>query len=279
MQHRHEYLINGKRESGISPFDRGFAYGDGVFRTLAIRRGQLRTWTAHLKRLQTDCNALGIVCPSEELLLGDISKLAGDSSDCAIKIVVTRGEGERGYAVPALAQPTRVVIKTALPQYPEQHYSSGVSLFLCQTRLGHQPRLAGIKHLNRLENVLARMEWVDTQVVDGLMLDTDGHVIECTMSNVFMRSGDTLITPDLSKCGVAGVTRQRIIDTAPELGYRAVVRPITLSELMDADEVVICNSLYGVWQVNHLASHAWPFGVLAAKLREQLSKEDDAVFL
>jgi 4-amino-4-deoxychorismate lyase len=279
MQFRHEYLINGKREPGISPFDRGFAYGDGVFRTLAARRGQLRSWGAHFKRLQTDCNVLGIVCPSEELLLSDIARLIDEESECVIKIIVTRGEGERGYAVPALAQPTRVVIRTPLPQYPEEHYASGVSLFLCQTRLSHQPRLAGIKHLNRLENVLARMEWVDTQVADGLMLDMDGHVIECTMSNLFMRSVDTLITPDLSKCGVAGITRQRIIDFAPQLGYKAAVRPITLSELMDADEVVVCNSLYGVWQVKRLASHAWPFGVLAAKLREQLVKEDDAFFL
>lgn len=279
MQSQHEYLVNGRREAGISPFDRGFAYGDGVFRTLLARGRQLLSWKRHFSRLQADCNALGIVCPSEELLLGDIGKLLGDEDDCVIKIIVTRGESERGYAVPPLAQPTRVVIKAAPPIYPEQHYSEGVALYLCQTRLGHQPRLAGVKHLNRLENVLARMEWVDTQVVDGLLLDLDGNVIECTMSNLFMRDGDCLITPDLSRCGVAGVTRERIMERAHGLDYTVEVRPVRLSELMEADEIVICNSIYGVWHVRKLADRVWPLGILAAKLREQLSKGDDAVFL
>lgn len=279
MQLQHTYLVNGRYETGVTPFDRGFAYGDGVFRTLSIHQGQLVSGRRHFRRLQTDCNALGIVCPSEDALRGDIAKLVGDGEDCVIKIVVTRGESERGYAVPPLAQPTRVVIKAALPVYPESHYSDGVALFLCAMRLAHQPRLAGIKHLNRLENVLARMEWVDGQVADGLLLDLNENVIECTMSNLFIRQGDHLITPDLSRCGVAGVTRERVLDLAPSLGYQAETRSFGLSELMDADEVVICNSLYGVWQVRRLANHAWPLGILAPKLREQLSKEDDAVSL
>jgi len=277
MQSQHDYLVNGRRESSISPFDRGFAYGDGVFRTLSTKGGQVLSWRRHLIRLQTDCNALGIVCPSEEVLLADIAKLLTGAEDCVIKIIITRGESERGYAVPPLAQPTRVVIKAMFPAYPEQYFSDGVALHLCQTRLAHQPRLAGIKHLNRLENVLARMEWVDAQVADGLLLDLDGNVIECTMSNLFIRLGDTLITPDLSRCGVAGITRERILEIAPDLGYTAEIKHVRLSELMDADEILICNSLYGAWNVRRLADRIWPLGVLAAKLREKLSKGDDAV--
>lgn len=279
MQLQHDYLINGRREVGIKPYDRGFSYGDGVFRTMPAHSGQVLNWGRHFKRLQSDCNALGIVCPSEDVLQGDIAKLMNADESCVIKAIITRGESERGYAVPPLAQPTRVVMKSALPVYPEHYYADGVALFLCQTRLSHQPRLAGIKHLNRLENVLARMEWVDAQVADGLLLDLDGNVIECTMSNLFLRQGDHLVTPDLSRCGVAGVTRERIMELAPRLGYTIEARSLRLSELIDADEVVICNSLYGIWQVRKLADHPWPLGTLAARLRELLLKEDDAFFL
>lgn len=275
MHHHHAYLVNGRREGSLTPFDRGFAYGDGVFRTLPLYSGLPHCWDRHFRRLRTDCNALGIVCPSEETLRDDISNLIDDGEDAVIKIIITRGEGARGYAVPPLAQPTRVVSKVALPAYPESHFSEGVALHLCEMRLARQPRLAGIKHLNRLENVLARMEWVDPQVADGLLLDEGGDVIECTMSNLFVRTGDVLATPDLSRCGVAGVTRERVLELAPKMGYRAEVRHLRLPELMDADEVVICNSLYGVWQVRRLASHGWPLGTLASRLREKL-QEDDA---
>jgi 4-amino-4-deoxychorismate lyase len=275
MQLPHLYLVNGRRENSLTPFDRGFAYGDGVFRTMPVTAGIPHCWGRHYRRLQADCNALGIVCPSESVLHADIAQLVADAADCVIKITITRGESERGYAVPPLAQPTRVVSRTALPQYPEAHFTDGVSLFLCTTRLGRQPRLAGIKHLTRLENVLARMAWVDSQTADGLLLDEDGNVIECTMSNVFMRQGDTLVTPDLAYCGVAGVTRERILEFAPQLGYTVQVRPQRLSDLMDADEVVICNSLYGAWQVRQLASHAWTMGTLAARLREKLQQDDE----
>lgn len=269
-----QFLINGSRDGCLTPWDRGFAYGDGVFRTLGVRQGVPRCWERHYRKLNDDCNALGIVCPSEETLLADIRSLCGADEDVAVKIVVTRGESARGYAVPPLAQPTRVVLKSPLPSYPAQSFSAGVNLHLCQLRLSLQPRLAGIKHLNRLENVLARMEWVDTQIADGLLLDVSGHVIECTMSNLFMRTGSLLTTPDLSQCGVAGVTRQRIMELAPQLGYRVEIANFGLQELWRADEVIICNSLYGAWQVRSLQETTWPAGSLAGRLRESLHEED-----
>lgn len=276
MHHHHAYLVNGRREGGLTPFDRGIAYGDGVFRTLPVYSGIPHCWERHYRRLQADCNGLGIVCPSEEILRDDIARLIDDGEHAVIKIIITRGESERGYAVPPLAQPTRIVSKAALPQYPESHFTSGVALHLCEIRLARQPRLAGIKHLNRLENVMARMEWVDPQIADGLLLDEGGDVIECTMSNLFVRMGNVLATPNLSRCGVSGVTRERVLEVAPQLGYTVEVRHLRLPELMDADEVVICNSLYGAWQVRRLASHAWPAGMLAEQLREML-KEGDAL--
>ncbi|HQR51072.1 MAG TPA: aminodeoxychorismate lyase [Methylophilaceae bacterium] len=271
---QNQFLING-RHDGLTPLDRGFAYGDGVFRTLPVYRGHPHCWERHYHRLSDDCNALGIVCPPAELLLGDITRLCGDDEDAAFKIIVTRGNGMRGYAVPPLAQPNRVLLKSGLPIWPESNFSYGVSLHLCQLALSSQPRLAGIKHLNRLENVLARMEWTDANIADGLLLDIAGNVIECTMSNVFIRQNDILLTPDLTQCGVAGVTRQRIVELATTLGFEVRVCSFKLDSLLSADEVVLCNSLFGAWQVRELAGKTWPAGELASRLRTLL-KEDHA---
>ena len=272
MTASHQYLINGRNDILISPLDRGFAYGDGVFRTLAVRYGLADHWDRHYRKLVEDCNVLGIVCPAAELLLADIGHLFTRDEQAVAKIMITRGEGARGYVLPALAQPTRVVVKTALPEYPAVNFSKGVSLHLCRLRLAQQPDLAGIKHLNRLENVLARSEWADTAIADGLLLDQAGNVIECTMSNIFARHGQTLSTPDLSMCGVAGITRQHILELAPTLGYQASVRHLSLPELMQADEIIICNSLYVAWQVTEIDNQRCASGDLAERLRQKIQE-------
>lgn len=265
-----QFLINGRHEASISPMDRGFAYGDGVFRTMLVNDGIVAHWHLHYRKLVEDCNALAIVCPSAELLASDIRRLCQAGERAAVKIVITRGEGDRGYALPALAQPARIVIKSPLPDYAAETYRQGVRLHVCQLRLGHQPMLAGIKHLNRLENVMARMEWSDAGIADGLLLDSQQHAIECTMSNLFMRNGELLVTPDLSRCGVAGVTRQRILELALRLGLQATIADIPFSKLMQAEEVIICNSLFGAWQVREIGRQQWPAMPLAEKLRTLL---------
>lgn len=270
MTSSQQFLINGRSEATLSPIDRGFTYGDGVFRTLRVHRGMPDTWVLHYRKLVEDCNVLGIVCPAVELLLADIERLFTRGEEAVAKIIITRGEGTRGYAVPSLVQPTRVVIKTPFPDYPQANFNEGVQLHLCRLRLPYQPLLAGIKHLNRLENVMARMEWTDSTIADGLLLDEHGHAIECTMSNVFARFDKTLVTPKLDKCGVAGVTRQRILEAASTLGYRPEVTLMPLVELMQADELITCNSLYGAWQVRIFNGRQWQPQDLAAQLRNIL---------
>ena len=254
MAHNTTYLINGSFNAFISPLDRGFAYGDGVFRTLVMREGLPENWPQHYQKLVADCSAIGIVCPSAELIMNDLQQLflLNDLSENQVaiaKIIVTRGEGNRGYTPPAITAPMRVVVKSPMPNYPESRFNDGVNLIVCETRLALQPRLAGIKHLNRLENVLARMEWHSPDIADGIFLDINDNVIECTAANIFVRFGDTLITPSLTQCGVAGVTRQRIIELAHTLALTIVVETLSLEKLLSADEVIICNSLYGAWQV------------------------------
>ncbi len=279
MAHTHSYLINGSINASISPFDRGFAYGDGVFRTMKMVDGLPENWPLHYQKLVADCAAINIVCPSAELLMSDLQQLfspIGLPEDllAIAKIIITRGEGSRGYTPPAITAPMRVVTKSAMPQYPEIRFSEGVSLTVCETRLASQAKLAGIKHLNRLENVLARMEWTDAHITngiaDGIMLDSADHVIECTSANIFARFGDTLMTPSLHQCGVAGITRQRIIDLAYTLSLKAKIEVIDLPTLLSADEVIICNSLYGAWQVKSIQEKAIKIGVLAANIRAAL---------
>jgi len=265
-----QFLINGRSDVAISPMDRGFAYGDGVFRTLRVKQGIPDCWALHYKKLVEDCNVLGIVCPSADLLLADIERLFASERDAIAKIIISRGEGERGYAVPVLAQPTRAVIKAPFPHYPEINFSEGVRLHLCNLRLSYQPQFAGIKHLNRLENVMARMEWTDNTISDGLLLDGQDRAIECTMSNIFARFGKVLVTPDLDLCGVAGITRSRILQAAPQLGLNAKVTDLPLDRLIQADEIITCNSLYGAWQAIALNRQNWQPQGLAAQLRQIL---------
>jgi 4-amino-4-deoxychorismate lyase len=268
-----EYLINGDKDSCLSPLDRGYAYGDGIFRTLVVNNGRPQHWARHYAKLLHDCNVLGIVCPSASVLQQDLKQLFADHSGMAVaKIIVTRGEGVRGYSMPPLAQPTRVVIKSVFPELSPDYFEQGVRLHQCQLRLGFQPALAGIKHLNRLENVMARAEWSDNTIADGLLLDTEDNVIECTMSNLFARYGRTLRTPDLTRCGVAGVTRQQVLENASELGYQVEITDISFNKLLDADEVLICNSIFGVWQVLEVGQQQWPQQALAAQLRKLLQE-------
>lgn len=268
----HDYIINGGINASLSPLDRGLAYGDGVFRTLKMANGLPQQWPAHYQKLVADCGAIGIVCPSAELLMSDLQQLFEINEIAVAKIIITRGDGERGYSPPAITAPMRLIIKTNMPEYPKTYYNEGVNLHVCETRLAHQPKLAGIKHLNRLENVLARMEWNDPEIHEGLMLDFQDSVIECTSANVFVRFGKTLMTPNLELCGISGITRQRIIEIAHTLNLKAKVETFDLETLLSADEVIICNSLYGAWQVRKLQDKIWPKQALANNICQVLAK-------
>ncbi len=265
------YLINGDFNQTISPLDRGFAYGDGVFRTFRVKGGAPTDWHLHYQKLVADCAAIGIVCPSADVFIEDIEKLfiddVIDNITSVAKIIITRGEGERGYVTPAIISPLRVIIKSPLPHYHQHYFIEGVELTVCETKLNAQKQLAGVKHLNRIDNVMARMEWRDDVIFDGIMLDHNEQVIECTMCNIFARFNDTLVTPSLKHCGVSGVTRQRILALSTSLDLTVKESSFTLEELYTANEVIICNSLFGALQINKVLAHGWSSQPLAQTLR------------
>jgi 4-amino-4-deoxychorismate lyase len=266
-------LVNGVANAMIQPSDRGLSYGDGVFRTLLLRDALNGNWRRQYAKLASDCARLRIACPDATLFEQDFVQLGSDAG--AIKLIVTRGAGQRGYMPSELTSPTRIVSAAPLPVYPPQCARDGVAVRVCGLRLSRQPLLAGIKHLNRLENVLARSEWQDPDIMEGLLLDDTDHVIGGTMTNLFAVRGNVLHTPDLSNSGIAGVTRERIMGYAANLGLAVSVGQLSLNDLYASDEVMLCNSLIGIWQIRELERKKWLNGRYTALLRTLLETIDD----
>jgi len=250
-------LVNGEFSNLISIRDRGLLYGDGVFRTMRVSSGKPEHWLLHYQKLQHDCTALGIVCPDFGVLSVELDRLVLDHPDAVYKLIVTRGQAVRGYAPAPDAVPTHIWDVSPLPDYPASRAERGVILCLCELRLSQQPRLAGIKHLNRLESVLAASELAINGADEGLLLDAQGHVIEGTRSNILLVCGNKLITPDLSRCGVAGVQRDRVMAYAENLGMAVEVRDVMPDELRGADEVFLTNSIFGLWSVARFEQQCW----------------------
>lgn len=249
-------LVDGVPVDCLSVRDRGLAYGDGVFRTLRVRGGQPLWWQDHYAKLEHDAAALNLPCPRATVLQDEIERLAAGQDGLA-KLILTRGCGPRGYAPPPQPQVTRLVTFDPLPADSVGQRVADISVRWCDLRLGRQPRLAGIKHLNRLENVLARAEWQDPAIREGLLCDDTNAVISGVTSNVFIVSEGVLQTPELSQCGVAGVARSRILRAARKRGIDVEVARISPDVLMHADEVMLCNSVQGIWRVATLEDKNW----------------------
>jgi 4-amino-4-deoxychorismate lyase len=246
-------LVDGIPADSIAVSDRGLQYGDGLFETIAVVDGAPCLWDRHLARLRAGCARLAIPPPSDEQLVDDALRLTTGVDRAVLKVIVTRGDGGRGYRPSAVPRPRRIVGLTPWPGYPGDWTSAGVQVRYCATRLGRQPRLAGLKHLNRLEQVLARAEWDDPAVAEGLMRDVDGYVVEGTQTNLFTWRDGRLLTPVLDQCGVAGVVRGLTIDAARGLGIEVVERALVPEDLAGADALFLTGSLAGFWPVRDLA--------------------------
>lgn len=264
---RGRILVNGRGTTQIDARDRGLHYGDGLFETIAILDGEPRRLVLHLERLGRGCARLGIACPETELLAREIQTLAADEPRAVVKLIVTRGMSVRGLNIDSEATPTRILSLHPWPSYPADWSSAGIAVRLCSTLLAEQPALAGIKHLNRLEQVIARREWSDPAIAEGLMRDRHGALVCGTMTNMFIVREGRVLTPPVDRCGVAGTVRATVLERAHSLGIPAVQAVVTLDELQRADEVFLTNALAGIWPVSRVAERGLAVGPVTRRLQ------------
>ena len=248
----------------IAVDDRGLQYGDGLFETIAIRNGEPRLWDSHMTRLRRGCDVLGVDMPSEsELLDGVLAAVEASQVPAAYavaKIILTAGTGLRGYGRVNVKSPSVLYGAFAARPVAAKLYQKGAEVALCETRLASPSALAGIKTLNRLEQVLARSEITVSRTFEGLTMDADNNIICGTMSNVFFVRKNVLSTATLERCGVAGVMRSHVIDTLGAQGIETELRYTTSSELPEIDEIFLCNSQFGLIPVRRCGEHQWPVG-------------------
>lgn len=267
-------LINGNSNDAISLFDRGLQYGDGLFETIAVEEDSLLCWDEHIERLQSGCSRLQIPIPNQDTLTEEARRLTSTIERGIIKIIITRGQGGRGYALPANVESTRIISLYPWPKYSFGNPDDGINVRVCNYRYAHNSVLAGIKHLNRLEQVLARSEWTDSSIAEGVVLDHEDNVIEGTMSNLFYIKNNILYTPELSACGVEGIIRQKIITVAAELHLEVCIKNISQKTLMDADEAFMCNSIIGVWPIKMIDEKSLMVGDNTIQIKKALQKQN-----
>lgn len=264
-------LINGIAADYVSVFDRGLHYGDGLFETIACRNGRAQFMREHLTRMREGADRLAIPFPDQALFMQDVSALlqrAGESGDCVIKLMLTRGAGRRGYRYDYRQASTRVCLRSGWPEHVSR-WKQGMRTCFCDTPVSINTRLAGIKHLNRLDNVLASAE-LGEAYEEGFMMDPQGNVIEGTMSNVFTVSCGVLVTPDLAHCGIQGIIREKLLLLAAEQGMHTEIRALQRHELLAAAEVFVCNSLLGVCPVTRIAEQEKQPGEITSMLEQAL---------
>lgn len=277
------WLLDGTAAAVLPISDRGLQYGDGLFETIAIRNGMPRFLDRHSARLAAGLEALGFAAqpggsPARELVSDVVSDVAGEVARVAAgraagvaKVIVTRGSAARGYRPPGMPQLRRLVGSFPSTPPPRHYYVDGVELRVCSTPASSNPATAGHKTLCRLDQVLARAEWDDPDIAEGLMLDANGHIVGGTMSNFFCVRNDCLMTPVLDRCGIAGIMRAVVLEQAATAGLATRLVDLTLDQLLDDDELFLTNSQFGIWPVRSLAGRGRRVGPRTRDLMSRLA--------
>jgi 4-amino-4-deoxychorismate lyase len=245
-------LVNGRAGAALDPLDRGLQYGDGLFETIALFDGRLRFLDRHLERLAEGARRLRFPAPDVATLRAELDMAASGQVRAVLKLLLTRGTGPRGYGPPAKAEPTRIVASFPWPAARKE----ALRVAWCRTRLGRNAALAGLKHLNRLEQVLARSEWDDGDQDEGLMQDELGNVVSATQANLFARIDGGWVTPELSACGVAGIMRRAFVGWCAAKGQPVIERALTRAEVQGATSLLLTNAVMGAMPVRELAGRA-----------------------
>jgi len=259
-------LIDGRPGTNLPATDRGLNYGDGLFETMRVHMRRAGLLDRHLARLRAGCERLGLPHPGDDVLAEDIERLLATApGEGVLRVVLTRGDGSRGYAPSAAATGRRIVSVHALPS-PADRLAVGV----CRSRLGSSPALAGLKHLGRLEQVLAAGEAAAAGWDEGLVLDENDHVVEGTRHNLFFLRQGRLLTPPIRGAGVAGVMRALVLETMERHGFAGGEAALRYDELDEIQEMFFCNAVTGARAVTSLAGRDLPPARVLPQLIEPL---------
>jgi 4-amino-4-deoxychorismate lyase len=268
----HKILINGIASEYLPVTDRGLQYGDGIFETIACEDSHPVFVRQHLQRMENGAGKLDIAFPGRHSLQQDIRRLLrGNGGKCVIKLILTRGSGKRGYRYDPGQAARRICMRSSWPDHVTEWQQHGIIVRFCETPVSMNPVLAGIKSLNRLENVIASSE-LGTAHDEGFLSDIDGNVIEGTMSNLFAFIGDTLVTPDLSRGGIKGIIREQILDIAKHSNIKHEIRNIGRDELLSSAEIFICNSVTGICRVKQLEQQQYAQAGITTTIKTELEQ-------
>ncbi|HTT43973.1 MAG TPA: aminodeoxychorismate lyase [Steroidobacteraceae bacterium] len=265
--------IDGRVADAVSALDRGLHYGDGLFETIACSGGRAQLLPLHLARLRRGCERLDLPVPAEQTLRREIDAALEAEPEAVLKLILTRGSAAgRGYAYPP-GQPARRLLLRYPRSAPDPAAAvAGVRVRLGRLRLGENPALAGIKHLNRLEQVLARRECSDAAIAESLLFSAGGALVSGTMSNVFLVRAGALATPRLERCGVEGVMRATVAQLAVAAGIDCREAQLGPDDLAQAEEIFLTNALIGIHPVRELAGRELSVGPRTQQLQRRLAQ-------
>jgi 4-amino-4-deoxychorismate lyase len=237
---------------------------------MLIKHGQVVWWSAHLARLQQASARLGFAEMDWSILTREVAQLAAGQTQAVAKVMLTRGIGGRGYDGSGCQTPTRIVSLADYPSHYQGWQQNGIPLLVCQQRLGDAPMLAGLKTLNRLEQVLLKNELAARSGVEGIVLNSRGFLVEGVSANLFWRRGKTVFTPDLAHCGIDGIMRRHVMGMLKQMSIELRVVEAPLESLWQAEEVWLTNTLMGIVPVNGIGDTQYPSPVLIRRLQERL---------
>jgi 4-amino-4-deoxychorismate lyase len=262
-------FLNGQATRDAWLVDRGLHFGDGVFETISCRAGRPRFLKLHLERLMHGCRRLSLGAIDESGLRACIMQLAAEAGTCIVKVIVTRGHAvARGYAFTGDERPTQIVLRYPTSEAPAQN---PLCVGISSMRLGENPLLAGLKHLNRLEQVLAQKQRQEQQLDELLMLSSSGKLVSGTMSNVFLVKDGRVLTPSLDMCGVAGIMRRVVLREAARAGMPCEERVLDHEDLQSATELFLSSSRLGVVSVADLEGHALRATDITRKIQQLIA--------
>jgi 4-amino-4-deoxychorismate lyase len=262
-------LINGEISAFVGVDDRGLAFADGVWERVAVVNGRPWWWQDHVDRLTRGCERLGLNPPPQSVLLRELQTVTAGRARSLVKIMITRGAGAGAYSPRQESAQNRIVFAFPWPAESALPAQTGVNARICDLRLSVQPALGGINHLNRLELVLAARENMAFEGIEGLLLDTDEHLISAISSNLFLVLGEQLLTPRMDRSGVRGIIRGRIIR---EYKSRVELRRITLDMLPEASEAFVCDVVRGIVPLRAVDGQEFTIGPVIRELQAWLAE-------